>query len=153
MDCFPGVMLMPKIAIIYASGMGRTRQMAEAIANGAKTIEGVDVLIKDAYDASMEDVKDADAIVLGGSTYNYKLIKAMDPFLKQIEKLDLKGKIGVAFGSYGWSGESIPTLISRMKSFGMKVVEPGTTVIQVPDAATIEKCFRLGRTVAQGLTA
>lgn len=153
MDCFPGVMLMPKIAIIYGSGMGRTRQMAEAIANGAKTIDGVDVLLKEAYDASIEDVKDADAIVLGGSTYNYKLIKSMDPFLKQIEKLDLKGKIGVAFGSYGWSGESIPTLISRMKSFGMKVIEPGTIAIQVPDAAAIEKCFRLGRTVAQGLTA
>jgi flavodoxin I len=146
-------MLMPKISIIYASGMGRTRQMAEAIANGAKTIDGVEVLLKDAYDASMEDVKDADAIVLGGSTYNYKLIKSMDPFLKQIEKLDLKDKIGVAFGSYGWSGESIPTLISRMKSFGMKVIEPGTIAIQVPDAATIEKCFHLGRTVAQGLTA
>jgi hypothetical protein len=40
-----------------------------------------------------------------------------------------------------------------MKSFGMKVIEPGTIAIQVPDAATIEKCFRLGRTVAQGLTA
>ena len=144
---------MPKISIIYASGMGRTRQMAEAIANGAKTIDGVDVLLKDAYDASIEDVKDADAVVLGGSTYNYKLIKSMDPFLKQIEKLDLKDKIGVAFGSYGWSGESIPTLIRRMKSFGMKVIEPGTIAIQVPDAATIEKCFRLGRTVAQGLTA
>jgi flavodoxin short chain len=144
---------MPKIAIIYGSGMGRTRQMAEAIANGAKTINGVDVLLKDAYDASAEDVKDADAIVLGGSTYNYKLIKAMDPFLKQIEKLDLKNKIGVAFGSYGWSGESIPTLISRMKSFGMKVIEPGIIAIQVPDAATIEKCFKLGRTVAQGLIA
>lgn len=144
---------MPKIAIIYGSGMGRTKQMAEAIANGAKTISGVNVMLKDAYDASSEDVKDADAIVLGGSTYNYKLIKSMDPFLKQLEKLDLKNKIGVAFGSYGWSGESIPTLISRMKSFGMKVIEPGTIAIQVPDAATIEKCFHLGRTVAQGLTA
>lgn len=127
--------------------------MAEAIANGAKTIEGVDVLLMDAYDASSEDVKDADAILLGGSTYNYKLIKSMDPFLKKLESLDLKGKIGVAFGSYGWSGESIPTLISRMKSFGMKVIEPGTIAIQVPDASTIEKCFKLGRTVAQGLTA
>jgi flavodoxin I len=144
---------MPKIAIIYGSGLGRTKQMAEAIANGAKTIEGVDVLLKDAYDAVSDDVLDADAIVLGGSTYNYKLIKAMDPFLKQIEKLNLKGKIGVAFGSYGWSGEGIPTLISRMKSFGMKVIEPGTIAIQVPDAATIEKCFKLGRTIAQGLTA
>jgi flavodoxin short chain len=142
---------MPKIAIIYASGLGRTKKMAEAIANGALTIEGVDVLLKDAYDAKLDDVKGADVIVLGGSTYNYKLIRAMDPFLKEMAKLDLKGKVGVAFGSYGWSGEAIPTLIARMKSFGMKVIEPGTTAIQVPSKEDIEKCFKLGRTVAAGL--
>jgi flavorubredoxin len=145
-------MSMPKMAIIYASGMGRTKQMAEAIANGAKTIDGVDVILKDAQETSLDDIKDVAAILLGGSTYNYKLIKSMNPFLKELEKLDLKEKIGAAFGSYGWSGESIPTLIARMKSFGMKVIEPGTTAIQVPNAEAIEKCFKLGRTVAMGLT-
>ncbi len=142
---------MPKMAIIYASGLGRTKKMAEAIANGAMTIEGVEVLLKDAYDAKPEDVKDAAAIVLGGSTYNYKLMKAMDPFLKELAKLDLKGKVGVAFGSYGWSGEGVPTIIARMKSFGMSVIEPGTTVVQVPSKEDIEKCFHLGRTIATGL--
>lgn len=127
--------------------------MAEAIANGAKTIEGVDVVLKDAYDAVLEDVKDADALILGGSTYNYKLIKSMDPLLKKLETVNLKGKIGVAFGSYGWSGESIPALTARMKSFGMNVIEPGVTAVQVPDAAVIERCFELGRTVAQGISA
>ena len=142
---------MPKMAIIYASGMGRTKTMAEAIANGAMTIEGVEVVLKDVYDALPEDVKDAGAIVLGGSTYNYKLIKAMDPFLKELAKLDLKGKVGAAFGSYGWSGESVPTLIARMKSFGMNVIEPGTTAVQVPKKEDIEKCFKLGRMIATGL--
>ena len=142
---------MPKIAIIYASGMGRTKKMAEAIANGAMTIEGTKVLLKDAFDALPEDVSDADAVVLGGSTYNYKLIRSMDPFLKELAKLDLKGKVGLAFGSYGWSGEGVPTLIARMKSFGMSVIEPGTTVVQVPTKEDIEKCFLLGRTIATGL--
>ena len=142
---------MPKMAIIYATGMGRTKTMAEAIANGAMTIEGVEVVLKDVYDALPEDVKDAGAIVLGGSTYNYKLIKAMDPFLKELAKLDLKGKVGGAFGSYGWSGESVPTLIARMKSFGMNVIEPGITAVQVPKKEDIEKCFKLGRMIATGL--
>jgi flavorubredoxin len=142
---------MPKIAIIYASGMGRTKKMAEAIANGAMTIEGIEVLMKDVFDALPNDVLDASAIVLGGSTYNYKLIKSMDPFLKELAKLDLKGKVGVAFGSYGWSGEGVPTLIARMKSFGMSVIEPGTTAVQVPTKEDIEKCFMLGRTIATGL--
>ena len=142
---------MPKLAIIYASGLGRTKTMAEAIANGAMTIEGVNVLLKDAYDTKLEDVKDADALILGGSTYNYKLIKAMDPVLKELAKVDLKGKIGASFGSYGWSGEGVTTIIARMKSFGMNVIEPGTTAIQVPNKEDIEKCFHLGRIVAQGL--
>lgn len=144
---------MPKMAIIYASGMGRTKQMAEAIAEGAKTVEGVDIVLKDAYDATFEDIADVNAILLGGSTYNYKLIKAMDPFLKEMEKADLKGKIGVAFGSHGWSGEGVPTMIKRMQSFGMNVIEPGTIAIQVPKKEDIERCFRLGRAVAQGITA
>jgi flavodoxin I len=142
---------MPKLAIIYASGLGRTKTMAEAIANGAMTIDGVNVLLKDAYDTKPEDVKDADALILGGSTYNYKLIKAMDPVLKELAKVDLKGKIGAAFGSYGWSGEGVTTIIARMKSFGMNVIEPGTTAVQVPNKEDIQKCFHLGRTVAQGL--
>ena len=144
---------MPKVAIIYASGLGRTKKMAEAIADGVKTVDGVDLLLKDAYDAVPEDIRDADAIILGGSTYNYKLIRAMDPFLKGIGELDLTDRIGAAFGSHGWSGEGVPTLIKRMKSFGMRVIEPGTTAIQVPDADAIERCFRLGRVVAQGLSA
>jgi flavodoxin I len=141
---------MPKIAIIYGSGLGRTKKMAEAIANGAMTIEGVDVLLKDAYDALPSDVSDADAVVLGGSTYNYKQIKSMDPVLEEMAKLDLKEKVGAAFGSHGWSGEGIQTLIVRMKSFGMKVIEPGTTAIQVPTKEDIERCFILGRTIATG---
>ena len=143
---------MPKIAIIYGSGLGRTKHMAETIAEGAKTVVDVDVILIDAYDVKIEDVKDADAFVLGGSTYNYKLIKSMDPFLKELEKLDLKGKVGVAFGSYGWSGEGVPTLIKKMKSLGMNVIEPGVTAYHVPDKAALERCFHLGRAVAMGLT-
>ncbi len=143
---------MHKIAIIYGSGLGRTKHMAETVAEGAKTVEGVDVILIDAYDVKIEDVKDADAFILGGSTYNYKLIKSMDPFLNELEKLDLKGKVGVAFGSYGWSGEGVPTLIKKMKSLGMNVIEPGVTAYHVPEKDALERCFRLGRVVAMGLT-
>ena len=142
---------MPKIAIIYASQSGKTKKMAEAIASGAKSVAGVDVLLKGVFQAKSGDVQDADAVILGGSTYNNKLIKSMDPFLAQLEKLDLKGKVGVAFGSYGWSGEGVPILIDRMKSFGMSVIEPGTTAVQMPSKEDLERCTDLGKTVANGL--
>ncbi|MDD1748727.1 MAG: flavodoxin domain-containing protein [Methanothrix sp.] len=142
---------MPKIAIIYASRTGKTKKMAEAIANGAKTIEGTEVVLKDVFKAVPNDVLNVNAIVLGGSTYNNELIKTMDPFLDELEKLDLKGKVGAAFGSHGWSGEGVPALIDRMRSFGMLVIEPGTTAVQVPTKEDIEKCFQLGKTMANDL--
>ena len=142
---------MPKIAIIYASQSGKTKKMAEAIAGGAKSVAGVDVLLKGVFQAKSGDVQDADAVILGGSTYNNKLIKSMDPFLAQLEKLDLKGKVGVAFGSYGWSGEGVPILIDRMKSFGMSVIEPGTTAVQMPTKEDLARCTDLGKSVANGL--
>lgn len=85
---------MPKIAIIYASQSGKTKRMAEAIANGAKSVEGCGCTIEKVFQAKPDDVLDADAVFLGGSTYNSKLIKTMDPFLAQLEKLDLKEEGG-----------------------------------------------------------
>ncbi len=142
---------MPKLAVIYVSGMGRTKKMAETIAEGAKTINGIEVVLKSGGEATAADVKDANAIMLGASTYGYKINQAINPFLKEMEKLNLKGKVGVAFGSYGWSGEGVPTLISKMKSFGMNVIEPGLKVKQEPDDKAVEECFKLGRTVAEGI--
>jgi flavodoxin I len=142
---------LPKIAIIYASSLGRTRLMAESIAEGARTVEGIDILIKDVSYATPSDVADAKVILLGGSTYSHQLIPSMEPFLKEMEKLDLKSKVGVAFGSYGWSGEGVPTLMKRMKSFGMNMIEPGFTAKQEPNDEVIRKCFMLGKTVAEGI--
>jgi len=142
---------MTKVSIIYASGQGKTKLMAETIAEGVKTVKSIDVVLKSSVEAGHEDVADADAILLGGSTYNYQLNKAMVHFLKEMEKLDLKGKVGVAFGSYGWSGEGVPTLIENMKSFGMNVIEPGISAKQAPDEKAIEECFKMGITVAQVL--
>ena len=142
---------MPKIAIIYASGSGKTKKMAEAIAGGAKSVTEVEVLLKNAVQAKADEVKDADALILGGSTYNSKLIRAMEPFLDRLDDLDLKGKSGAAFGSYGWSGEGVPILIARMKSWGMAVIEPGTTAVQIPSKEVLDRCFELGKNIADGL--
>jgi len=71
---------MSKIAIIYFSGMGHTHLMAEAVAAGAKKVEGstVDLLritgeqITDGRwqdDAMIETLNQADAIIFGSPTY------------------------------------------------------------------------------------
>lgn len=141
--------LLPKMAIIYASGQGRTRLMAESIAEGAKTVSGIEILLKEVTYAVPDDVKDADAILLGGSTYNHKLIESMNSYMDSLDKLDLKGKLGLAFGSYGWSGEGVTTMVNRMNSLGINLIEPGISIKQIPNEKVIKEFFMLGVKIAQ----
>jgi len=66
------------------------------------------------------------------------------------KKIKLKGKIGAAFGSYGWSGEAPSLLLEIMKKrFEMETIEPGLTVRYAPDEKALEECRKLGKTVAE----
>ena len=60
---------MCKILIIYHSQTGNTRQMAESVARGAASIERVEVVLKNAADATLEDLIDCDGLVIGSPEY------------------------------------------------------------------------------------
>jgi hypothetical protein len=38
-----------------------------------------------------------------------------------------------------------------MKSWGMSVIEPGTTAVQMPSKEVLDKCFELGKSMAGDL--
>ena len=56
---------MAKILIVYHSQTGNTQKMAHAVAEGARGIEGVDVILKKAADATLEDLLTSDGFALG----------------------------------------------------------------------------------------
>jgi flavodoxin I len=145
----------PKIAIIYASRRGKTKLMAEAIAEGATSIPGIKILIKEISYAVPEDVKDADAILIGGSPQNQSPPRSLSSFIEDLGKLDLKDKVGIAFGSCGPGDERGP-LKMKMESFGLNIIEPGedigmTSFGMASEERAIKACFMLGRSVAQGI--
>jgi flavorubredoxin len=94
---------MPKAIIIYDTRSGNTGMMAKAVEEGLKEA-GVDVLSKRTVSARANELANVDAVVLGAPTYHHDLMASMKTFLFEMEKADLKGKVGAAFGSYGWSG-------------------------------------------------
>jgi len=59
---------MSKILIIYYSKTGNTKAMADYVAQGAKDA-GADVVLKAVKDAKVEEMLDADGIILGSPTY------------------------------------------------------------------------------------
>ncbi|TET41818.1 MAG: FprA family A-type flavoprotein [Dehalococcoidia bacterium] len=140
---------MSQAIIIYDTRSGNTEKMAKAIEEGMQEA-GVKVLSKRTVNAKADDLTNVDAVVLGAPTYHHDLIQSMKTFLFQMEKADLKGKIGAAFGSYGWSGESVQMMTDTMKHiFGMSVIEPGLKILRRPDESGLKQCQEFGREIAE----
>jgi len=141
---------MAKLLILYDSQTGNTEKMAEAVAQGARSVPGVEVEIK--YYARPEELAEADAIAFGAPTYYHEITLPIKQMLEEAAKagVQLKDKIGAAFGSYGWSGEAPEQILEILRNrFGMKVVEPPINILYEPNAAQLEECRKLGRTVAE----
>jgi flavodoxin short chain len=140
---------MSKTVIIYDSRSGNTGMMAKAIEEGMQEA-GIEVVSKRTVNASANDLINVDAVVLGAPTYHHDLIASMKTFLFEMEKANLKGKVGAAFGSYGWSGESVQMMTDTMKHiFGMNVIEPGLKMLRRPDEGGLKQCREFGRRIAQ----
>jgi flavodoxin I len=143
-------MAKPKLVVVYLSTQGHTKSMADAIALGAED-RGMETKSVSFYEADMNDLKDAAAVALGSSTFWYKMHAPMEHFIERMGKeLDgaLKGKVGAAFGSYGWSGEAPVDIAKMLRSLGLEVVDPVLRVQFAPTEKDLEECKRLGKDIA-----
>jgi len=140
-----------KLAIIYGTGFGNTGIMAKAIEEGARNA-GLDVTIKKVDEATPADIEKADAIAIGSPTYKGAGMPTVIKYVESLSKFTLKGKIGAAFGSYGWSGEAAGVISRMLKSYGMDVIEPDLRIKRLPEAEGIETCKELGKVIAKRLS-
>ena len=60
---------MANILVVYYSGTGNTRAMAEAVVEGANQVAGIEVILKEAEQTSVNDLVNADALAFGSPTY------------------------------------------------------------------------------------
>ena len=141
---------MPKLLILYDSQTGNTEKMAEAVAEGARSVANVEVIVK--YYARPEELAEASAIIFGSPTYYHDMTLPIKQMLEEAARanIQLKDKIGAAFGSYGWSGEAPQLILEILKNrFGVKTIEPALTTIYTPNKAVLEECRKLGKAVAE----
>jgi flavodoxin short chain len=143
---------MKKIAIVYWSGTGNTRAMAEALAGGAKEA-GAEAVLIEAGKAKTDEALAADAIALGCPAMGAEILEEteMEPFIADLCAKGLSGKALALFGSYDWGdGQWMRDWEERMKTAGGKLVAPGLTVHLDPDAAGVSACADLGKKLAAG---
>lgn len=138
---------MTKAVVIYLSTSGNTKAMAEAIAEGIMS-RNVGVMTMNFHEARIEEIKSADAIVIGSSTFYYKMLPPMEKFIESLEKANVAGKVGAAFGSYGWSGEAPVDVAEKMRKLGIEVIDPVLRIQYQPTEKDLEECKRLGKDLA-----
>jgi len=114
---------MGKVLVVYSSRTGESKAIAELIAEGIR-IHGGDANVASASDIKKEaDLKGYDAYVFGSSTYHGEMMQSMKTMLFIAEKANLEGKVGAAFGAFGWSGEAPDRIYDTMNNiFKMNMV-------------------------------
>lgn len=110
-----------KIAIVFESNYGHTAKMADAVATGARSVEGAEVILFKVEDdgvVDLEALNDSDAIILGSPTYNgalgWKLKRFFESTTRPVwSQLKWRGKVAAGFTNSGaLSGDKLGTLVS-----------------------------------------
>jgi flavodoxin I len=143
---------MKKILVLYYSRTGNTEKMANAVSEGTQNIGNVVVELNFHVDA--ESLNNYDAILVGAPTYHHDMPVDFKNLFEEasVQGLNLKGKIGAAFGSYGWSGEAPKLILEILKNkFEMQLVEPILLAKYSPDQNILNVCRDLGKKVAESL--
>ena len=145
---------MAKILIVYHSQTGNTEKMAHAVAEGARGIEGVDVILKKAADATLDDLLTADGFALGTpENFGYMSGMVKDFFDRTYSGAQEKvfRKPFVVFISAGNDGTGALRAIERIalgykfKTVFKPVIARGAITEEI-----ISQCHELGATIAGG---
>lgn len=114
---------MATVLIAFATRTGETEEIGSLIGEGLR-VAGVDVTTRKITEISnASDINGYDGYVFGAPTYHGDMIQSMKPFLFLAEKADLAGKVGAAFGAFGWSGEAPERIFDTMKNiYAMNMV-------------------------------
>jgi NAD(P)H dehydrogenase (quinone) len=113
------IAIMVKLVVVYHSGFGHTKRVAEHVASGASSVTGTQVTLL-AVDEVADDYSifdEADGIIFGCPTYMGGPSAEFKKFLDSVSKvwLDQKWKDKIAAGftnSWGLSGDKLNTLSS-----------------------------------------
>ncbi|MGI6546272.1 MAG: flavodoxin domain-containing protein [Fastidiosipilaceae bacterium] len=131
-----------QITICYDTMWGATKTIAEEIAAQIRELSPDTVVLshnisKEDKNEIMTDVFASKAIAVGSPTVGNDMLSSVDGWLHFLKTLKFKGKKAAAFGSYGWSGESVKSIENLLRDAGFKVVDANLRVQWVPEQSDL----------------
>lgn len=137
--------------IVYDSMWHSTEKMAYAIGNAfaSKNISYVLLDLKTNHISDiMTQVMKSKYLAVGSPTLNNNMMPTVAAFLCYLKGLNPKNKKFIAFGSYGWGGQSIKQVSDELE--GLKY-EPICDLIKVQYNPTNEVLENITKTIAEKL--
>ena len=86
-------------------------------------------------------------MLLGSPTINRGILSAVAGFLEEIKGLSFKNKRAAAFGTYGWSGESVKLIEKGLEEAGFDLLVKGIRSLWNPDTDVLRQCLDLGKEI------
>ncbi len=152
-----------QVLILYYSKGGNTKKLAEKIAEGVNSVQGVSALLRTTQDVTKEDFINSSGIIAGSPTYfgvmASDLKRVFDEFVGIRKKME--NKVGAAFATSadpsGGKETTIMSIIQCLLIYGMIVVgDPmdatghyGVACSGTPDEKILENGKKLGKRVAE----
>lgn len=134
-----------KVAIVYATLKNNTKKVAQLLKTHFED-SNINVEVWDIDKSEEADVLNsitaADAVFIGSSTKYADMTGKLEDLLKKLPELNLEGKLGAAFGSYGWSGEAIEVIQDYLNSTNMEV-QSTSNVIKTTGMTHVEFPIRV----------
>jgi anaerobic nitric oxide reductase flavorubredoxin len=141
-----------KAVVLYDTMWQSTERMACAIAEGIAA-EGVQVRLLRASDTDrseiMHEILDSRAVAVGSPTLNNGLFPTIADRLTYMMGLRPKGRIGLAFGSYGWGGGAVKVIHEMLEKSGMDLPLEDIELRYAGSDENIARCKRAGRELAK----
>ncbi|MDX2097320.1 MAG: diflavin flavoprotein [Leptolyngbyaceae cyanobacterium bins.59] len=142
------------VALLYASAYGNTATLAQAIARGI-TKAGVGVEAINCESATPEEIQAAiekcAGFVIGSPTLGGHAPTPIQTALGIVLSHAAKTKPAGVFGSFGWSGEAIDLIESKLKDAGYSFGFETIRVKFKPTDVTLKLCEEAGTDLAQSL--
>lgn len=142
------------VVLIYASAYGNTATLAQAIARGITkagvAVESINCEFTDPEEIRAA-VEKADGFVIGSPTLGGHAPTPVQTALGIVLATATNNQLAGVFGSFGWSGEAVDLIESKLKDAGYRFGFETIRVKFKPDDATLQLCEQAGTDFAQAL--
>lgn len=144
---------MAKVLVVYHTQTGNTEELALAIKEGMES-SGIDVILRKAPDATLEDLLSSDGYCFGTPDYFSYMAGTLKDFFDRTY-YPSAGKITnrpcVCFVSHGGGGKAVGSLEKMAEWFKLKQIAEPLLVANKPQKADLEKVKELGRKLARAI--